>query len=98
LLFRLLFLVATLALPVFSALLLFPAALLALLAPRRRGPRRVVQAAGVVPLGAYLAVLALAVQGGFVAGWTLGLPAVALLLATLAAFVWSLAPAAPAAT
>jgi hypothetical protein len=98
LLFRLLFLVATLALPVFSALLLFPAAVLALLAPRRRGPRRALQAAGLLPLGAFLGVVALAVQGGFVAGWTLGIPAVALLLGTLAAYVWSLAPAAPGAT
>ena len=96
--FRLLFLVATLALPVFAALLLFPAAILALLAPRRRGPRQALQAAGLLPLTAFLGVLALAVQGGFVGGWTLGVPAVVLLLATLAAFVWSLAPAAPAAS
>ncbi|HZI64560.1 MAG TPA: M20/M25/M40 family metallo-hydrolase, partial [Thermoanaerobaculia bacterium] len=62
--FRLLFLVATLALPVFAALLLFPAAILALLAPRRRGPRQALQAAGLLPLAAFLGVLALAVQGG----------------------------------
>jgi len=96
--FRLLFLVATLALPVFAALLLFPAAVLALLAPRRRRSRQALQAAGLLPLTAFLGVLALAVQGGFVGGWTLGVPAVVLLLATLAAFVWSLAPAAPAAS
>ena len=51
-----------------------------------------------LPVLGYLAVLALAVRGGFVSGWTLGAPAAALLLATLAAYLWSLAPPAPAAT
>jgi hypothetical protein len=97
-LFRILFLAATLALPVFAALLLFPAALLALLGPRRRVTRRAAQVAGVLPFLGYIAVLALAVRGGFVSGWTLGAPAAALLLVTLAAYLWSLAPPAPAAT
>lgn len=96
--FRLLFLVATLALPVFSALLLFPAAVVALVSPHRPWPRRAAQVAGLLPILGYLAVLALAAQGGFVSGWTLGAPAAALLLGALGAYLWSLAPPAPAAS
>lgn len=83
--FRAAFLLAVLATPVFSVLL-WPAALLALVPSRHRAVRAVQLVLGLLPAVVWLGAIAAAAARGEVTGWALGLPATALLAAALGSY------------
>lgn len=88
--FRALFLVSTLATPIFTATLLLPAAVLHLAPVQGAVARRLAVATGLLPAVGLAALTVVAAQRGFLSSWALGGPVTILLLATLAAFAFSL--------
>lgn len=88
--FRLLFLVSTIAWPVLSAVLLYPAGALALFPPESRPGRLAWVALGLAPAALLATGLAVAAAQGWVAGHALSLPALLSLTGTLATYAASL--------
>lgn len=89
--FRVVFLASILMLPVFTTLLLLPAALLCVLGSRLRLPWRRTVALACLPWIALLGSAAIVAADGRLGGLALGLPALLLLASSFVSMVWVLA-------